>query len=135
MPIVSQEVSGRHAALLLVLPTFAPRTIDTARCRISALLTVPASRFVQRSKRGRSCPLWVIFDRSGQSCLPVHVRLAPKADLRLGATDRRRVEGGRTPVSQAPKRGNINPSDRNLPPRKGLPPSRCCPTTPPACLG
>ena len=29
------------------------------------------------------CPIGVILDRSGQSCLPVHVRFAPKADLRL----------------------------------------------------
>jgi hypothetical protein len=36
----------------------------------------------------------VIFDRSGQSCLPVHVRIAPKADLRLGATGTRRDEVG-----------------------------------------
>ena len=25
--------------------------------------------------------IWVIFDRSGQSCVPVHVRFALKADL------------------------------------------------------
>src|SRR5215472_6196217 len=101
----------------------------------SALLTVPASRFVQHSKRGRSCPLWVIFDRSGQSCLPVHVRLAPKADLRLGATDRRRVEVGRTPVIQAPKLGSFESCAMNLPTTNGLPSSRCCPTSPAACLG
>src|SRR5262245_45879622 len=78
---------------------------------------------------------WVIFDRSGQSCLPVHVRLAPKADLRLGATDRRRVEVGRTPVIQAPKLGSFESCAMNLPTTNGLPSSRCCPTSPAACLG
>ena len=29
---------------------------------------------------------WVFFDRSGQSCRPVHVCFAPKADLRLATT-------------------------------------------------
>jgi len=31
------------------------------------------------------------FDRSGQSCVPVHVGFAPKTDLRPGATVRRHV--------------------------------------------
>jgi hypothetical protein len=33
--------------------------------------------------------MWVIFDRSGQFCLPVDVRFAPKADLKLGAAGRK----------------------------------------------
>jgi hypothetical protein len=45
--------------------------------------------------------LWVIFDRPGQSCLPVHVGFAPKADLRLGATGRTRAEVGRTLCERA----------------------------------
>jgi hypothetical protein len=40
------------------------------------------------------CLLRVIFDRSDQSCLPVYVCFALKADLRLYATGRRRVEVG-----------------------------------------
>src|SRR5262249_52743911 len=31
-------------------------------------------------------PLWAIFDRSGTSCLAVHVRSTPKADLEAAAT-------------------------------------------------
>jgi len=49
----------------------------------------------------------VILDRSGQRCLPVHVRFAPKADLRLGATGTRRVAVGCSPVIQAPKLGTL----------------------------
>jgi hypothetical protein len=36
------------------------------------------------------------FQPTDQSCLPVHVRFAPKADLRLRATGTRRIEVGRT---------------------------------------
>jgi hypothetical protein len=35
---------------------------------------------VQQSKIARQLQLWVIFDRSDQSCLLGHVRFAPKAD-------------------------------------------------------
>ena len=50
-----------------------------------------------------------IFNRSGQSCPPVDVRFAPKADLKRGATGRRRVEAGRTHVIQAPEVAVIFP--------------------------
>jgi hypothetical protein len=33
-------------------------------------------------------PIWVIFDQSGHFCLLVGVRFAPKADVRLGVTER-----------------------------------------------
>ena len=39
-----------------------------------------------------------IFDRSSRSRLAVHVRSAPKADLRLGATCERRITGGTTVI-------------------------------------
>jgi hypothetical protein len=52
-------------------------------------------------------PQRVIFDRSGQSCRPVHVCFAPKADLRLAITGRRRLELGRKSVIQAPKLANL----------------------------
>jgi hypothetical protein len=60
-------------------------------------------------------------DRPGQSCLPVHVGFAPKADLRLGPTGRRRAEVGRTPVIQAPKLGSFESCAINLPTTNGLP--------------
>jgi hypothetical protein len=60
-------------------------------------------------------------DRPGQSCLPVHVGFAPKADLRLGPPGRRRAEVGRTPVTQAPKLGSFESCAINLPTTNGLP--------------
>ena len=51
------------------------------RCKkpVLCITAILATRLPQR----------VIFDRPGQSCLPVDVRLAPKADLRLGRDERK----------------------------------------------
>ncbi len=37
------------------------------------------------------CRLRVIFDRPSRFCLPVHVRFAPKADLRPGQRDKAEI--------------------------------------------
>jgi len=52
-------------------------------------------------------PERVRFDRSDRRYLSVHVRFGPNADLRLGATGRRRVEVGSTPVIQVSKLGSF----------------------------
>jgi len=41
---------------------------------------------LHRGISARQCPVWVIFDRSGQFCLPVDVRFAPKADKVAGTS-------------------------------------------------
>ena len=84
---------------------------------------------LHHSKFGADWQLRVIFDRSGQSCLPVHVCFAPKADLRLATTGRSRVEVGRKPVIQTPKLGSFESCATNLPTTNGLPSSRCCRTS------
>ena len=53
---------------------------DNERVEFIAIREMLTNYFLQRTAGPYR---WVIFDRSGQSCLPVHVRFGLKADLRL----------------------------------------------------
>ena len=64
--------SGRLELLRIKTPHAA--SLIAASCPCCAALKI-----------GSKCLCWVIFDRSGRFCLPVHVRFAPKSDVRPGA--------------------------------------------------
>jgi hypothetical protein len=99
---------------------------STSRVRAfgGTLYSTGCTQVMHRKKNQCSMLQLGHFDRSGQSCLAVHVRAAPKPDQRLGATCERRIDAGGTTVM-----GSFESCAMNLPTTNGLPSSRCCRTS------
>jgi phosphate/sulfate permease len=70
----------------------------------------------------------IATDAAGLACRLIS-RFGLKADLRLVATSKRRVEVGCTSVIQALKLGSFESRAMNLPTLNGPPSSRCCLTS------